>query len=112
MRHSSRVSGAGNPKWKGGATQRRQVHGAKGFRLMRPCVLAADGHKCVVCGRDDRRLEVHHLDSDPTNNRAVNLVTLCATHHREWHAAESRGETRWPWLRSYTDRRSLSMTSR
>ncbi len=112
VRHSSYIAGAQNPKWKDGAAQRRQVHGAKGYRIMRPLIVAADGHACVVCAAAPKRLHVHHIDSEPTNNEASNLVTLCPTCHRLWHAAESRGRILWPWLKSYAASRSVSLTSK
>lgn len=113
LAHSDRMGQAGNPKWKDGATQRRQVHGSRAFRVMRPLVVAADGHQCVACGRANTRLEVHHLNSDPTDNRARNLVTLCSACHREWHRAEAAGRaTPWPWLSTYTRSRRLSTTSK
>ncbi len=42
-------------------------------------------HKCVVCD-EKLMLDVHHFDGDKTNNKADNLIPLCATHHNYWHS--------------------------
>lgn len=105
--HSFLMSDQGNPKWKDGATRaRQQPHCARAFREMRPLVRERDGHRCVLCGSGGRRLEVHHLDENPMNNAAANLVTLCAKHHRQWHAAKDSipSVTLWPWLKTYASR--------
>lgn len=41
--------------------------------------------KCVCC-EEKRAVDVHHLDSNPTNNIPENLIPLCPTHHRYWHS--------------------------
>lgn len=42
-------------------------------------------HKCAVCGWDEDEdiLEVHHIDSDRSNNSLNNLIILCPTCHRK-----------------------------
>lgn len=42
-------------------------------------------HKCAICGWDEDEdiLEVHHIDSDRTNNQLSNLIILCPTCHRK-----------------------------
>lgn len=42
------------------------------------------GERCVVCG-SERRIEVHHMDRDRSNNNLDNLVPLCSEHHHELH---------------------------
>ena len=37
-------------------------------------VFAVYGHRCRDCGRSDLPLEVHHVNSDKTDNRITNLV--------------------------------------
>lgn len=41
-------------------------------------------HKCSVCGwdKDERVLEVHHLDENRSNNNISNLIILCPTCHK------------------------------
>lgn len=40
-------------------------------------------HRCEVCGYDEFHevLDVHHIDSDRTNNSIENLIILCPIHH-------------------------------
>lgn len=47
----------------------------------RMMVFERDGMACVLCGktaRDTVRLEVDHIDEDPTNNKLSNLQVLCS----------------------------------
>ena len=41
-------------------------------------------HKCAICGwdKDERILEVHHIDEDRSNNDLTNLIILCPICHR------------------------------
>lgn len=96
--HSIRMSGKGNPHWIHGlALAREQPYCAKAFREMRRLVLARDQHSCVFCGETNKKLHVHHLDGNPTNNAAANLVTLCALHHKRIHAAMDFGRDMTMW---------------
>jgi predicted restriction endonuclease len=61
-------------------------------RAIRAKVLARFGARCAFVVSKGRcpateRLEVHHMDGNPTNNDLANLILLCAKHHR---AAEGR----------------------
>lgn len=42
------------------------------------------GSACETCGTSNA-LNVHHIDGNPTNNHASNLMTLCAPCHTRWH---------------------------
>jgi hypothetical protein len=42
-------------------------------------VLLANRHSCCVCQKP--RVQIHHIDSDSSNNDASNLATLCTDHH-------------------------------
>ena len=60
-----------------------------GFWNAREYVLFRDGHTCQCCKgkRGDRVLNVHHIESRMTGGDAPdNLVTLCETCHRGYHA--------------------------
>jgi 5-methylcytosine-specific restriction endonuclease McrA len=46
-------------------------------------VFATYGRRCVECGRSDVPLEVHHLNSDPADNRIANTIPLCRDCHRQ-----------------------------
>lgn len=39
---------------------------------------------CERCG-GSQRLGTHHLDGNPANNEAANLMTLCPPCHTTWH---------------------------
>ena len=44
---------------------------------------------CERCGASEK-LQVHHIDEDPSNNNASNLETLCATCHNRHHQNQSK----------------------
>ena len=52
------------------------------------------GEVCEIC-RETENLGVHHKDSDPTNNVANNLMTLCGSCHTRWHWQHGKR----PWKR-------------
>ena len=41
--------------------------------------------KCILC-RENKIVEVHHLDENHHNNNPENLIPLCPTHHQYWHS--------------------------
>jgi len=58
-------------------------HNPKSYhRQSRKAVL----ERCQICGRNDTKLHVHHIDKDPMNNAADNLITLCGSCHRRSHS--------------------------
>lgn len=60
-----------------------------GFWNAREYVLFRDGHQCQCCkGKSkDKILDVHHIESRKTGGDAPNnLVTLCKTCHKGYHA--------------------------
>lgn len=62
-----------------------------GFWNVREYVLFRDGHKCQCCkGKSkDPILNVHHIESRKTGGDAPNnLVTLCNTCHKGYHAGK------------------------
>ena len=62
-----------------------------GFWNVREYVLFRDGHSCRCChGKSgDSILNVHHIESRQTGGDAPgNLVTLCETCHKRYHAGE------------------------
>ena len=46
-------------------------------------VLYKAGHACCVCRDGNTRVQIHHIDGDPSNNAEDNLVALCMPHHDE-----------------------------
>ena len=75
-----------------GLTGTDYQHGEQfGFWNVREYVLARDGHKCQHCkGKSkDPVLNVHHIESRKTgSNSPSNLVTLCETCHKAYHAGK------------------------
>ena len=72
-----------------------------GFWNIREYVLFRDGHTCQHCNgkSGDKLLNVHHLESRKTGGNAPNnLITLCETCHKAYHAGkiglkQKRGES-------------------
>lgn len=109
--------GEGNSHYKDGTSY------SKWFREMRPLIFERDSDACVVCSapfkpitftRDGIEVQrsnliVHHLDEDPANNRAENLVLLCSSCHLVHHKSTT---TPYPWFGDFARRASESMTSR
>ena len=61
------------------------------FWNVREYVLFRDGHKCQCCNgkSKDNILNVHHIESRKTGGNAQNnLITLCDTCHKKYHAGE------------------------
>lgn len=66
-------SGENNPNWKEASTQYR----TKCFEYHKK--------ECIIC-KEEKVVEVHHIDEDRSNNDIFNLVPLCPTHHKYWHS--------------------------
>lgn len=46
---------------------------------------------CVICGFD-KIVDIHHIDSNKSNNSPKNLIGLCPNHHRMIHNFNFRNE--------------------
>ena len=68
-----------NSRSKGGLS--RKAFHARARKHRGPC--------CEACGTV-KRLCVHHVDEDWTNNHISNLQTLCVFCHQYWHATHKR----------------------
>ena len=115
--HSVRMRGKGNSNYKTGTSY------AKWYAEMRPLIFERDMYRCVVCQAeaqmetvtwkgqliDRTTLVVHHIDDNPANNTPENLITLCKTCHAVHHKS---AKTPWPWLDTYAQVKSQSMTSK
>lgn len=59
---------------------------------------------CILCGRHDGRLAVHHIDYDKANLNPINLITLCINHHTK----TNHNRNYWPsYLRSLLMERAV-----
>jgi 5-methylcytosine-specific restriction endonuclease McrA len=54
---------------------------------IRRSILERDKHMCRICGLDavEATMNIHHIDYCRDHNEDENLVTLCATCHRQVH---------------------------
>lgn len=102
--HRSVISGKNNPVWQGGVDALRLRHAGsqRAWIRLRTKIVDRDLGKCVVCA-SQKKLHVHHIDVNNTNNTPSNLVTLCAKCHFAWHGAERSKPQKilWPWLKTY-----------
>lgn len=46
-------------------------------------VLYKSHRTCCVCREPRKRVQLHHIDDDPSNNTEPNLAVLCTEHHNE-----------------------------
>jgi len=58
-----------------------------GWSKIRSRIIERDGYVCRICGVDavEGSLNVHHIDYNRSHNEPKNLVTLCATCHKDIH---------------------------
>lgn len=92
-RYKDRLSGDGNPRWKGGHAVDMYP---SDWSTIRESILKRDGYVCQVCGMGDdehidefeQGLHVHHIVplSEGGTNENENLISLCALCHRDAHA--------------------------
>ena len=73
---------------------------AKGFTKDNPSLAAlrwrAAKYRGTVCQRcrATQGLHIHHVDGNPANNEARNLMTLCGSCHQTWHWENGRTPSR------------------
>jgi 5-methylcytosine-specific restriction endonuclease McrA len=74
---------------------RRRARGTYEWKQARAAAQRRDGFRCVRCGltNSKTKLEVHHVNGDPTDHRLENLETLCIRHHLEAGGGTPDGET-------------------
>lgn len=94
INNSVRFSGSGSWNWQGGLSYEPYcpIWQDKEYK---EDIKARDGYKCVNphCGKENRRLVIHHIDYNKKNCEPKNLVTICnscnvkANYDRDWHIA-------------------------
>ena len=74
-----------NPNWKGGLSRSTVNRRARASLE----VAARDMYTCEECGKtSSRRLNIHHIDRDRSNDKAENLEVLCVRcHNSGWAGA-------------------------
>lgn len=77
---SAAKRGSKNPMWQGGIQDRVD---AIEFRKIRKMVLERDGHRCQLCGSENKQLYVHHMIPYriSPHNEFNNLISLCSQCH-------------------------------
>lgn len=80
--------GSNHIHWKGGISLYPPEWTDK-FRLS---IRKRDNFHCVVCGKYERGLAVHHIDADKNNTTQENCISLCRVCHTKVHAVK-RAET-------------------
>jgi thymidylate synthase ThyX/5-methylcytosine-specific restriction endonuclease McrA len=81
---SARMSGPGNPSWKGGIT-RRSTSIRRGVEKLRQTIMLRDAYCCRLCKQRARKLTLHHVIPVWARPDLVlvesNIVTLCRSCH-------------------------------
>lgn len=52
-------------------------------------VLYASDRQCCICRDGNTRIQIHHIDGDPSNNSFENLTVICLDHHSQAHSKEA-----------------------
>ena len=76
----SNFSGELNPNWQGGKSFEEYP---QEFEQIREFILERDNYTCQDpnCEGKHKKLHIHHIDYDKTNNNPENLITLCHSCH-------------------------------
>jgi group I intron endonuclease len=75
--------GGNNPNWRGGSSF--EPYGLEFNNDLREQIRNRDNYMCQGCNKTQeelgRKLNVHHIDYDKTNNKPENLICLCSSCH-------------------------------
>jgi hypothetical protein len=76
--HSIKMSGKGNPNWKGGLSYEPYCPVWKD-KEYKQNIKERDGNKCQnpSCKGESKRLCIHHIDYNKKNCKPSNLITVC-----------------------------------
>lgn len=73
-------------------------------RVFRKYIYARDGKKCKICNSNDR-INAHHMDGWSTSTEKrydeTNIISLCHTHHKEFHRLYGNGYNTVEQFREY-----------
>jgi 5-methylcytosine-specific restriction endonuclease McrA len=60
-------------------------------KKLKKLVKKRDGNHCCICSKD-KRLHIHHKDSNIKNNSIDNLMTVCVLCHKAIHSVFPTGK--------------------
>lgn len=91
---SIKMSGPGHPNWQGGLSYEPYCPIWKD-KEYKADIKERDDYRCLnpLCGGNDDRLHIHHVDYNKKNCEPKNLITLCgscnskANYDRDWHTS-------------------------
>lgn len=79
IRIAQSVSGANNPRWRGGISKQKYAPGFS--KTLKNQIRARDKYTCQLCGKTESelgfKLSIHHSDYDKTNHDPDNLFSTC-----------------------------------
>lgn len=94
---SENTNGEKSSNWQGGKSF--EPYGVEFNNNLKEAIRQRDGYKCQICGCSEleniRKLPVHHIDYDKTNNHPDNLIALCDGCHSK------TGVNRQKWIRYF-----------
>lgn len=64
------------------------------FWTIQPTIIERENNRCFICLSEPKKLDVHHIDRDTTNNEPCNLVALCRKCHYQQHDHLTKGMNR------------------
>jgi len=95
-----------NPNWQGGKSF--EPYTSDFNNELRAWIRERDNYQCQICGlkQNGRKLSVHHIDYDKSDNRRKNLITLCVSHH----SATNKDRDKWQFFfESYQEIRLMGV---
>ncbi len=79
--------------------QREKIDGRLGADVM-----FASDRTCCICQVPGRKIEIHHIDGDPSNNDFANLAVVCKDHQSDTHTDHAFARNLTPEVvRKYND---------
>lgn len=104
--------GPDNKLWKGNKTERRNAMERIEYKTWRATVFKRDDHTCVICGKQEIKVEAHHIKKWANDEKLrydpENGVTLCKDCHKSITGIEESFEVRFSEYVSRRDKVYLS----
>ena len=89
--NGEKVKGNNNPNWNNGSSF--EPYGLEFNKEMKQIILERDNYICQDPNckiENPKRLHIHHIDYDKTNNNVKNLITLCHSCHMKTNGKNKR----------------------